>query len=199
MAFLAGLVEPPAVPVLRGSRVFLRAPQMADQASWSALRAKSRQFLEPWEPLWAHDELTRSAFRHRVKRAWRDIEDDLAYPFLMFTHKGSLLCGGLTLSNVRRGVAQTATLGYWVGAPFARKGYMGDAVSIVLPFVFGQLGLHRLEAACLPHNEASVRLLRSSGFTQEGHARRYLKINGEWHDHLLFAILAEDRHSSDTP
>ena len=171
---------------------------MADQASWSALRGKSRQFLEPWEPLWSPDELTRTAFRQRVKRAWRDIEDDAAYPFLIFVHKGSQLCGGLTLSNVRRGVAQTATLGYWVGAPFARKGYMRDAVSTVLPFVFGQLGLHRLEAACLPHNEASVRLLKSSGFSPEGHARRYLKINGEWHDHLLFAILAEDRQTSDT-
>jgi ribosomal-protein-alanine N-acetyltransferase len=198
MAFLAGLVESAAVPVLHGSRVFLRAPQMADQASWSTLRGKSRQFLEPWEPLWAHDELTRSAFRHRVKRAWRDIEEDAAYPFFVFTKKGSLLCGGLTLSNVRRGVAQTATLGYWVGAPFARKGYMRDAVNTVLPFVFGQLGLHRLEAACLPHNEASVRLLKSNGFIQEGHARRYLKISGEWHDHLLFAMLAEDRYGSDT-
>jgi ribosomal-protein-alanine N-acetyltransferase len=162
------------------------------------LRGRSRQFLEPWEPLWAHDELTRSAFRHRVRRAWRDIEDDAAYPFLVFTQKGSLLCGGLTLSNVRRGVAQTATLGYWVGAPFARRGYMSDAVSTVLPFAFDQLGLHRLEAACLPHNEASVRLLKSTGFSQEGFARRYLKINGEWHDHLLFAILAEDRPGSDT-
>ena len=124
MAFLAGLVDPAAVPLLRGDRVFLRTPQMADQANWSALRGKSRQFLEPWEPLWSPDELTRTAFRQRVKRAWRDIEDDAAYPFLVFVHKGSQLCGGLTLSNVRRGVAQTATLGYWVGAPFARKGYM---------------------------------------------------------------------------
>jgi ribosomal-protein-alanine N-acetyltransferase len=198
MAFLAGLVESATVPVLRSGRVFLRTPQMSDQASWSALRGRSRQFLEPWEPLWAHDELTRSAFRHRVRRAWRDIEDDAAYPFLVFTQKGSLLCGGLTLSNVRRGVAQTATLGYWVGAPFARRGYMSDAVSTVLPFAFDQLGLHRLEAACLPHNEASVRLLKSTGFSQEGFARRYLKINGEWHDHLLFAILAEDRPGSDT-
>jgi ribosomal-protein-alanine N-acetyltransferase len=193
MAFLAGLVDQAAAPVLRGARVFLRAPQMADQASWSALRAKSRHFLEPWEPLWAHDELTRTAFRHRVKRSWRDIEEDTAYPFLIFTQTESSLCGGLTLSNVRRGVAQTATLGYWVGAPFARRGYMRDAISTILPYAFGPLGLHRLEAACLPHNEASVRLLEASGFAPEGRARRYLKINGEWHDHLLFAMLAEDR------
>jgi ribosomal-protein-alanine N-acetyltransferase len=197
MAFLAGLVESTAFPVLRGERVFLRAPQMADHAGWAALRGRSRHFLEPWEPLWAHDELSRAAFRQRVKRAWRDIEEDAAYPFLIFLDRGSLLCGGLTLSNVRRGVAQTATLGYWVGEPFAGKGYMADAVRAVLPFVFGQLGLHRLEAACLPNNDASVRLLRSVGFTQEGHARRYLKIHGEWRDHLLFAILAEDRERSD--
>jgi ribosomal-protein-alanine N-acetyltransferase len=128
-----------------------------------------------------------------MKRYARDVQEDLAYPFFIFTSEANALCGGLTLSNIRRGVAQTATLGYWIGEPYARKGLMTEAVHALMPFVFDHLWLHRLEAACLPHNAASIRLLKACGFTQEGYARHYLRINGEWHDHLLFAILAEDR------
>jgi ribosomal-protein-alanine N-acetyltransferase len=180
---------------LKGARVFLRVPQATDYTAWSALRASSRKFLIPWEPLWPPDDLSRAAFRARMKRYARDLQDDSAYPFFLFLAESGTLCGGLTLSNVRRGVAQTATLGYWIGEAYARKGLMTEAVRALTPFVFDQLGLHRLEAACLPHNAASIRLLKACGFTQEGYARSYLRINGEWHDHLLFAILAEDRAS----
>jgi [ribosomal protein S5]-alanine N-acetyltransferase len=195
MAFLSNFMDSAAIPPLKGPRVFLRLPQMTDYPAWSALRAASRKFLTPWEPLWPPDDLSRAAFRARMKRYARDVQEDLAYPFFIFLANGGALCGGLTLSNVRRGVAQTATLGYWIGEAYARKGLMTEAVQALMPFVFDHLGLHRLEAACLPHNAASIRLLKACGFTQEGYARQYLRINGEWHDHLLFAILAEDRES----
>lgn len=193
MAFLSSLVEPSGVPVLNGRRVFLRTPLMADYAAWAALREQSRAFLTPWEPLWSHDDLSRHAYRARMKRYGKDIVDDSAYPFFLFLSQGSTLCGGVTVSHVRRGVAQTATLGYWIGEPFGRRGYMTEAVGLVIAFAFGYLGLHRLEAACVPRNAASIALLRTCGFREEGYARRYLRINGEWQDHLLFAILAEDR------
>lgn len=193
MALLSNFIDSSSIPVLKCPRVFLRVPQMTDYASWSALRTSSRKFLTPWEPLWPPDDLSRAAYRARMKRYARDLQEDLAYPFFLFLSETGALCGGLTLSNVRRGVAQTATLGYWIGEPYARKGLMTEAVQALIPFVFDQLGLHRLEAACLPHNAASIRLLKACGFTQEGYARSYLRINGEWHDHLLFAILAEDR------
>jgi ribosomal-protein-alanine N-acetyltransferase len=102
------------------------------------------------------------------------------------------LVGAVTLSNVRRGVAQMGTLGYWVGEPFVRKGYMTAALNLMKPFAFQHLQLHRLEAACLPVNAASIALLRRCGFHEEGYARQYLKINGAWQDHLLFACLAGD-------
>jgi ribosomal-protein-alanine N-acetyltransferase len=193
MAFLSNFMESSPIPELRGPRVVLRTPQMTDYSAWSSLRAASRKFLTPWEPLWPPDDLSRTAYRARMKRYARDIQDDVAYPFFLFVVETDSLCGGLTLSNIRRGVAQTATLGYWIGEPFAGKGLMTEAVNTLMPFVFDNLGLHRLEAACLPHNAASIRLLKACGFTQEGFARRYLRISGEWHDHLLFAILAEDR------
>ena len=98
----------------------------------------------------------------------------------------------MTLSNVQSGITMSCNLGYWIAAQHARQGLMTDAVRCVLPFVFETLGLNRLEAACLPNNAASRRLLEGLGFTEEGYARGYLRINGEWHDHVMFAYLSQD-------
>lgn len=189
MAFLRSPFAPDLPPVLRGERIFLRTPDMTDHEQWARLRADSRDFLVPWEPSWPANDLSRSAFRLRIKQYHRDIADDVAYPFFIFGAGNHMLVGALTLSNVRRGVAQMATLGYWIGAPYARQGYMTAAVRALLPFAFDHLSLHRVEAACLPRNAASIALLRRTGFQHEGLARSYLKINGEWQDHLLFAKL----------
>lgn len=195
MAFLSGLLPADSRVLLRGQRVHLRYPQMADYSEWAALRERSRSFLAPWEPLWPEGDLTRVSYRARMRRYVSDIEDDLSYPFFVFLNDGGILAGGLTLSNIRRGVAQAGTLGYWVGEPFANQGVMSEAVSLLIDFAFSRLGLHRIEAACLPVNEPSIRLLRKSGFSEEGYARRYLRIAGQWQDHLLFAILADDLRS----
>jgi len=189
MSFLRSPFAPDLPPLLRGSRVSLRTPEMSDHQDWAELRMKSREFLMPWEPLWPSNDMTRTAFRHRIRQYHRDIADDLSYPFFIFAGGQRTLVGALTLSNVRRGVAQMATLGYWIGAPHARQGYMTDAVRTVLPFAFDHLSLHRVEAACLPHNQASIALLQKTGFELEGRARNYLKINGQWRDHLLFGRL----------
>lgn len=193
MVFLRSPFVIDVPPRLNGEKVTLRVPEVSDFAAWADLRLRSRAFLQPWEPTWPHDDLTRSAFRARIKRYWRDIEDDSAYPFLIFDRGQKTLLGGITLTNVRRGIAQTASVGYWIGESFARQGYMTDAMRTIFPFVFAQLRLHRLEAACLPHNAASIALLTRCGFRQEGLARKFLRIDGRWSDHILFAILAEDR------
>jgi ribosomal-protein-alanine N-acetyltransferase len=179
-------------PVIRADRVMLRTPQMSDYPAWVEIRAASRDFLTPWEPLWASDELSRASFRRRVRHYQRDLREDVGYALFIFASNSGTLVGGLTLCNVRRGVTQASTLGYWVGGPHAHQGYMTAAVSAVIPFVFDSLELHRLEAACLPTNTASIKLLERTGFTREGLARRYLKINGVWQDHLLYALLDTD-------
>lgn len=179
-------------PMIEGRGISLRYPQVADYQAWSELRTQSRSFLTPWEPIWPADDLTRAAFKRRIKRYERDIREDLAYPFLVFRSEDNALVGGITLSNIRRGVAQACSVGYWAGEPFARQGYTSEAVRAVMPFVFKTLKLHRVEAACLPHNEASKALLKRVGFIEEGLARKYLRINGQWQDHVLFAALAED-------
>src|SRR5262249_44212002 len=158
----------------------------------AALRLESRAFLTPWEPAWPQDDLTRTAFRARVKRYIRDIESDSAYPFFVYHAADDVLMGAITLSNIRRGVAQAGSAGYWLGGPFGRRGARAAALAALLPFAFGHLLLHRLEAACIPINQASIRLLTKRGSRKEGLARRYLKINGRWEDHLLFGRLADD-------
>jgi len=181
--------------VLSADPVFLRYPAASDYEQWAELRGQSRDFLTPWEPTWPHDDLTRSAFRRRLKRYGRDIREDQAYPFFIFRAADARLVGGATLSNVRRGVTQSCALGYWIGEPYARSGYMTVAVRALLDFVFEDLGLNRVEAACLPENEPSRKLLGKVGFQEEGYARKYLKIDGAWRDHVLFAIVRSDHIS----
>ena len=178
--------------VLYGANVYLRQPQPGDWSEWAQLRAESRSFLTPWEPTWAGDELTRTAYRRQLRRYSRDAREGYGYAFFVFRKLDDVLMGGLTLSNVRRGVTQSCSLGYWMGKRFVGEGHMSDAVNAIARFVFNDLGLHRLEAACLPSNERSKGVLRSIGFTEEGLARQYLKINGAWRDHVLFAVLASD-------
>jgi ribosomal-protein-alanine N-acetyltransferase len=191
MALFRSLWPSDSLPAIEGVGVTLRVPRIGDFEAWARLRGESREFLVPWEPVWPEDDLTRAAFRRRLQRYENDRQSDLGYSFFVFNDRGEIV-GGLTLNNVRRGVAQAASLGYWVGAPHARKGYMSAALAALTPFAHGALRLKRIEAACLPHNEASVRLLEKSGFIREGRARNYLCIAGEWQDHLLFARLASD-------
>ncbi len=175
-----------------GGTVTLRTPQILDYQAWAELRAESRNYLIPWEPTWSRDELTRAAFRHRLKHYARDMRDDQVYPFFIFDSGDDNLLGGITLSNVRRGVSQTGSIGYWMGRPHACKGHMTSALHALVPFIFDTLKLHRIEAACLPHNTASIGLLLKCGFEREGYASRYLKINGAWQDHVLFGLLSEE-------
>jgi [ribosomal protein S5]-alanine N-acetyltransferase len=177
---------------LIGRRVSLRAPAMSDYAAWAELREISRRQLEPYEPAWARDELTRASFRLRLKHYARESAQDTGYSFFVFDCAGRELYGAVTLSNVRRGVAQTASVGYWIGTPFAKQGLMTASLCLLASFAFRTLHLHRLEAGCVPDNVASMRVLEKSGFSREGQARQYLRINGVWRDHLLFARLSAD-------
>ncbi len=170
----------------------MRAPVYGDYQQWARLRESSRAFLTPWEPIWPSDDLTRTGYRRRLRRYADDLSNDRAYPFLIFRQNTDELIGGVTLANVRRGIVQAGSVGYWVGEPYAGLGYMSMALEVLLPVLFEDLNLHRIEAACIPINAASIRVLEKSGFTREGIAREYLCINGKWQDHLLFGLLRND-------
>lgn len=191
MSFLRSFSEEDA-PAVRGEGVWLRAPQIGDYEDWAALRSASRGFLQPWEPVWPVDDLSRPAFRRRLRRYTEERRLDSAHSFFLFRNETRELLGGVTISNIRRSCAQTGTVGYWMGAPHAGKGYMTAGLRALIPHAFSVLKLRRLEAACLPVNERSIRLLEKVGFSREGYAREYLCIDGVWQDHLLFALLKSD-------
>jgi ribosomal-protein-alanine N-acetyltransferase len=192
MAFLRSVPPLNSPGLIRGQRVLLRFPTMADYGQWAVLRAESRAFLSPWEPVWPADDLTRVAFRRRIRRYQREIRNGTGYPFFVFSPDGETLYGGLTLTHVQRGVTQSCSLGYWMGAAHAGKGLMTAAVKAAVGFGFDALNLNRVEAACLPNNAASIRLLEKVGFTREGYARKFLCIDGLWQDHLLYGMVRDD-------
>ena len=178
---------------VEADRITLRLPQHGDWRAWTTLRDDSADFLRPWEPVWAQDHLTRRAFTNRVYWAARAEGQGTALPLLMFRREDNALLGAITLDNIRRGPAQAGTLGYWVGAGFARQGYMREAIEAVVHHAFEQLDLSRIEAACLPGNAASRGVLEKTGFKYEGVAQSYLQINGRWRNHVLYANLRSDR------
>lgn len=180
-------------PKIETERMTLRLPVHADYRAWSGLRAASAEHLMPWEPVWAHDHLTRKAFTNRVYWAKRAEGGGTALPLLLIRRADNLLVGAVTLDNIRRGPVQAGTIGYWIGAAFARQGYMREAVQSVVHHAFTMLDLSRVESACLPENVASRGVLEKTGFKYEGVAQSYLQINGRWRNHVLYANLRSDR------
>ena len=190
---LGGWLSPRPRFRLVTERLVLRLPDHADFRAWAALRAASVDFLRPWEPSWSDDHLTRRAFTLRVHWARRVAAQGSALPLFLFRQSDNALVGAITLDHIRRGPAQAGTVGYWVGAPCARQGYMSEAIRAVVHHAFTDMNLSRIEAACLPENAASRAVLEKSGFKYEGVAQAYLQIDGRWRNHVLYANLRGDR------
>lgn len=178
---------------LETQRMTLRPPVHGDFRAWASLRCDSEEFLTSWEPKWAGDHLSRKAFTNRVYWAQRSITNGNAVPLFLVRRSDDALLGAITLDNIRRGPAQAGTTGYWIGQPFARNGYMKEAIEAVVHYAFRTLDLSRVEAGCLPENTPSRRLLEQCGYKYEGVAQSYLQINGRWRNHVLYANLRSDR------
>jgi len=181
---------------LTSARLILRKPSIDDFEQWSNLRAINAQFLQPWEPRWTADELSLSSFKARIRQYDADANSGRGVHWYLFRSEGNKLVGGLSLSNIRYGVADCGTLGYWIGQEYARQGLMSEAVNAVCSHAFGRMKLHRVEASTVLDNERSQGLLLKCGFKKEGQAREYLKINGKWRDHYLFSRLSTDAKST---
>jgi [ribosomal protein S5]-alanine N-acetyltransferase len=178
---------------LETERMTMRLPQHSDWRSWSDLRRISEAFLAPWEPVWSADHLARRSFTNRVYWAARAEAQGTALPLILIRREDQALLGAITLDNIRRGPAQAGTMGYWIGAPHVRQGYMSEAIRALVHHAFREMDLSRIEAACLPENAASRGLLEASGFKYEGVAQSYLQIAGRWRNHVLYANLRGDR------
>jgi ribosomal-protein-alanine N-acetyltransferase len=175
---------------ISGSEYYYRLPRNSDYREWYRLRSESRTFLERWEPAWEGDALTESAFRARVIRCNQEFASGVALPLFLFHRKSDTLLGGLTIGHIRRGASQSCMIGYWMGERHAGQGHMSAAIGLAVHHIFDRLNLHRIEAACIPENERSIRLLEKAGFQREGYMHDYLKIRGEWRDHLLYALVS---------
>ena len=174
---------------LHGAEVYLHPMRVRDGRDWVKLRNQSRDFIEPFEPLWAQGEIKLEDYRRRRENLLRDMQADRGYGFLMRRRIDDVLLGGLNLYHLRRQAMQCASISYWIGKDYARQSYMKAGLPLLLQFAFNSLKLHRIEAYCLPYNIASFALLKGAGFHEEGMAIKYLRIQGEWQDHLRFALI----------
>lgn len=165
-------------------RVLLRPPGRDDEAALVALNRASATHYAPW----VNPPDTPEAYAAYLERCTRADTVSL----LVCALEGSTVMGTITLSQIFYGPLQSAYMGYYIGAPYAGQGYMGEAIALALDYAFGELRLHRVEANIQPGNRPSLALVRRLGFTREGYSRRYLFIGGEWRDHERYAMLAED-------
>jgi [ribosomal protein S5]-alanine N-acetyltransferase len=182
-------------PLLVGRRVVLRPLKGSDWEGWRDVRLRSREWLEPWEPLpepGSPDPVTDvEAFRARCGAWERQRHFDTAFGFGLFLHDGSLI-GEVSLGSVQRGPFQSAFVGYWIDALHAGQSLVPEGVAVILRYGFDELHLHRIEAAIVPRNSASRRVAHKLGLREEGVAERFLQIRGVWEDHVRYAITSEE-------
>ena len=164
-----------------------------DAAEWSRLRLANEDWLTPWEPSAALPwrlRHTPAAYRAMRRQVGRRARAGTSLPFAIRVE--GRLAGQVTIDNIVRGAMRSGHLGYWIDRAAAGRGMASLAVALVCDHAFGPVGLHRLQADIRPENGPSQRLVTRLGFTQEGLLRRSLDIDGDWRDHLTFALLAED-------
>lgn len=172
---------------LVGENIYLRMAEKRDFKAWAKIREANFKFLQPFEPTWGVNALSKQQFYARVRNDKHDASVDDKYAYLIFAKADNRLIGGINMNNVVRGVFQCCALGYWMAQQDNNQGLMSEAVQIITNECFGKWQFNRVQAATLVDNFASIRVLEKNGFTREGQAEKYLKINGSWQDHVLFA------------
>lgn len=177
---------------LETERLVLRYPRTRDYAVWSELRRQSRSHLEPFEPAWPSDALSREDWRRRIK-AWREAQRaGTGHVFFAWTRSDVRLIGGTALNGVRHGSVRSASVGYWLGATHVGQGLMTEALGKLCHWAFEGLNLQRLEAGVLPENAKSLAVLQRVGFREEGFARSFLEIAGQRRDHVTLGLVRAD-------
>jgi ribosomal-protein-alanine N-acetyltransferase len=178
--------------MIEGERISLRPLTLHDAPRMLALYQSNASLLAPWDPIRPAHFYSLAHQEDEIRVGLAAEAADRGYSFGIVVNQSGLLVGRLRLSNIVRGVFQNAYLGYWIDGFHAGRGLMTEAVGLALHQAFGDLRLHRVQAATLTNNAGSIAVLLKNGFRREGLAERYLLIAGHWQDHLLFAITAED-------
>lgn len=182
--------------IIKGSRIVLCTPRRSDFALWRRAREDSHAHLEPWKPTWLENTNSYEGWRIRLDAWKKAARHGTGHAFLIFEAGENNLLGGVSLTNIRRGAAQTGLLGYWLAANAEAKGYMSEAVQLICNWAYEELGLCRIEAGTLPENMRSRNVLERCGFQIEGTARSYLQIAGKRRDHLIYAFIPDIDKSS---
>lgn len=169
--------------------VYLRQLEVDDAEALLEVLVRDRAFLDPWEPARPDTFFTLETQQRGLARL-REAEDFA--DFGIFFEAGDELVGRVQLSGISLAPFENAYLGYFVSEQHNRRGYATEGVRQAVDAAFGELTLHRVQAAVIPRNVASVRVVEKAGFRQEGLALRYLQIAGVWEDHLLYAVTAEE-------
>ena len=182
-------------PIILSERLIIRLPVIADYENWVILRKKSENFLNQWEPEKDFNYYSKNLFVKRVKWAKKNFDLKLVLHFFLFMRSNYQLVGGITLDNIRYGPFQSATLGYWLGEEFSKKGIMTEGLNSLITYANKTMGISRIEAATLPNNLASRRLLENCNFKYEGVGQYYLQIKGKWQHHILYANIFDTRKS----
>ena len=182
---------PGAWPVtLRSGEVTVRPLSAADAAEWRAARQRSAAWLRPWDATVPPGGDARpTTFRSLVRRLRKAAREGSAYPFAI--EVDGRFAGQVTVSNIVRGSAMFGSVGYWIDVAYAGRGIVPRAVALVIDHCFAT-GLHRIEVAIRPENSNSLRVVEKLGIPEVGYAPRFLHIDGDWRDHRLCAITAED-------
>ena len=177
--------------IIFGKQVILKKPIKDNWKEWAELRQRSRDFLQPWEPRWPKNFLTKDSYNLFVSQSETALIKKQIYNFFIFHKKNKKLMGGISLTNYKSEGYKSITIGYWMGKEYSGKGYMKDTLDVISNFCFDELNLNRIEAACIPKNIKSKKVLISTGFKIEGYAQKYLSINGKLEDHILLAKINE--------
>jgi [ribosomal protein S5]-alanine N-acetyltransferase len=163
-------------------RVAIFALAQSDCAEFLAAAAGSRRL----HARWVSPPMTVRAFRERLER----LRPPMHQAFVIRRRDNGALVGYADVTNIVRGLFQSAYVGYYAFRGHERQGLMTEGLKLVIRHAFDELGLHRLEANMQPGNVASIALARACGFRKEGYSPRYLKIGGRWRDHERWALLA---------
>ena len=182
-------------PIILSERLSLRLPVVADYEKWVVLRKKSEDFLNKWEPEKDINYYSKIFFNKRVRWAKKNFDLKSVFHFFIFLRSNYQLVGGITLDNIRYGPFNSATLGYWLGEEFSKKGIMTEGLHSLITYANKNIGISRIEAATLPNNIASRRLLEKCNFKYEGVGQYYLQIKGKWKHHILYANICDTRKS----
>jgi ribosomal-protein-alanine N-acetyltransferase len=182
------------VTTLFGKRILLRPIVATDFSAWREVRRRNVDWLTKWEAQRVHGQPDvvedRDAFAVRCSARQRERQLGTGYGFGIFVD--GHLAGEINLTAVQRGPFQSAYVGYWIDEKHAGNGYMPESLVVLAQFAFDELHLHRIQISIIPRNSASRRVVEKLGIRDEGVAQRYLEINGEWEDHIRYAVTSEE-------